>query len=371
MIYHVEIAGKGGITQYTFNLVQHLAQTDSPFEFAIVGAKQYELQDSPRNFRLIPVFNRFKTNPIKLLSFFLFKVKKNDMVHFQLSAFPPFILSIILLLKLFKRPRIVVTAHNVVSHETNFWTKHILLAIYRLADRVIVHARQNKEEMISLFKQPEEKITVIPHGNYLFVENFDVTAAQNGAPPKDKNNKFEILFFGYIRKYKGLEYLLRALNIVTETHKNVILNIAGKPYAGFEEYQKLIDELSLRPFVTLHLDYIPIQQVQRFFSSADVVALPYKRISQSGVIFLAYAFAKPVVASAIGGIPEVVEDGKSGLLVPPEDPQALADALIKLIEHPDLLRNMGRYNKQLSMEKFSWSAIAKKTVALYESLISG
>lgn len=363
MIYHVEIAGKGGITQYTFNLVSHLQELRKDRPVAIIGARHYELESLPRNFELIRLFNRFKTNPFKLLRFFLFKIKKEDVVHFQLSSFPPFVLAMMLLLKIFVRPTIVVTVHNVVSHEASFADKHILLTIYRLSDRLIVHAQQNKDELIRLFQIPESKIQVIPHGNYLFAQKLNATSES----PKEKG-RFELLFFGYIRAYKGLDLLLKSLKIVTEQNPNVLLHVVGKPHESFEKYNQLIDALQLQPFVRLNLDYVPIEEVQAYFSRVDAVVLPYKRISQSGVIFLAYAFAKPVIATNIGGIPEVVENGKSGLLIPPNDSQALAEAILKLANHPEIAREMGAYAQELSRTKYSWEAIARRTWDLYDSM---
>lgn len=363
MIYHVEIAGKGGITQYTFNLVTHLQNAKSSEKLGIIGAKNYELENLPRNFRLFHVFNRFKTNPFVLLYFFLFKIKCRDIVHFQLSSFPEFVLLLILILKLKGCKKIVVTVHNVVSHETNFWTKHILLNIYRLASRLIVHAQQNKDELTEGFRIAPEKVWVIPHGNYMFA-NPDETEP---AAPVEKE-RFELLFFGYIREYKGLDYLLKSIDLVRRKNPKILLNIVGKPFEDFEKYRSLIKELQIEEFVHLHLDYVPFEKMKYYFNRVDVVVLPYKRISQSGVIFLSYAFARPVIATNIGGIPEVVEDGRSGILVPPHDVNALAEAILRLMEHPEQVKEMGAYARQLSKTKYSWQAIAEKTWELYRSL---
>ncbi len=363
MIYHVEIAGKGGITQYTFNLVTHLKKLRPEESIAILGAKHYELEKLPRKFTLIRLFNRFKTNPVKLFRFFAFNIGHGDIVHFQLSSYPPFVLTLLLLLKITHRPNTVVTVHNVVSHETSFATKHILLAIYRLADQLIVHAQQNKNELTQKFRIPKNKIHVIPHGNYLFAQ--ELGSAKTEEVQKDR---FELLFFGYIRAYKGLDLLLKSLKKVTEKNPNILLNIVGKPHEDFGKYAQLIESLNLKPFINLRLDYVPFEEVQHYFSRSDVVVLPYKRISQSGVIFMAYAFAKPVIATKIGGIPEVVEDGKSGILIPPKNEQALTEAILKLMNNTALVRQMGAYAQELSRSKYSWQAIAKKTWDLYDYL---
>ena len=363
MIYQIEIAGKGGITQYTYNLVQALNNIGSDSVVSIVGAKQYELLESPRNFELIQLFNRFKTNPFSLLLFFLKIVQDSDIVHFQLSSYPILILNLVRLMQRFKKTKIVVTAHNVVSHETFPVTRNALLKIYRKADRIIVHAKQNKTDLNSQFQIAPDKIDVIPHGNYEF------------ANPQDKELKpaktdpyFKLLFFGFIRAYKGLDVLLEALKIVIEKNPQVRLQIAGKPKESFQEYQQMIDTLGLTEYIKLHLDYVAIPQMESFFKNTDVVMLPYKRISQSGIIFLAYAFGKPVIATSVGGLPEVVDDGQSGLLVPAEDAPALAQAILQLTGDRARLQQMAKYAQQLSQNKFSWEAIAKKTVDLYTTI---
>ncbi len=365
MIYHVEIAGKGGITQYTYNLVTHLKKLRPESPVAILGAKDYELEKLARNFQLIRLFNRFKTNPLALLHFFTTRIKREDIVHFQLSSFPPFVLFMMLLLKSFRKPTIVVTVHNVISHETSFADKHILLTIYRLADQLIVHAHENKKELIEQFGIRKDKITVIPHGNYLFAQEIGGTPKISGA-----KDRFELLFFGFIRAYKGLDVLLKSLSIATEKNKHLLLHIVGKPHESFDKYAQLIESLHLQDFVDLQLEYVPIEEVQHYFQRSDAVVLPYKRISQSGVIFMAYAFGKPVIATKIGGIPEVVEDGKSGLLVPAEDEQALAQAILKLAGNKEMAEKMGAYALKLSQNKYSWQAIARKTYQLYDELIA-
>jgi len=363
MVYHIEIAGKGGITQYTYNLVQALNSLNSDSVVSIVGAKKYELLESPRNFKLIQLFNRFKTNPFILLGFFLKKVQDQDIVHFQLSSYPILILNLIRLMQWFKKTKIVVTAHNVVSHETFPVTRNALLKIYRKADRIIVHAKQNKTDLNSQFQIELDKIEVIPHGNYEFAN------PAGKKPPQLKDNpNFNLLFFGFIRPYKGLDVLLDALKIVIEKNPQVRLQIAGKSKEPFQKYQQMIDTLDLADHISLHLDYVAIPEMESFFENSDIVVLPYKRISQSGIIFLAYAFGKPVIATSVGGLPEVVYDGQSGLLVPAEDAAALAKAILQLTSDRNQLKHMANYAQQLSQMKFSWQAIAKKTNDLYTTL---
>jgi glycosyltransferase involved in cell wall biosynthesis len=110
--------------------------------------------------------------------------------------------------------------------------------------------------------------------------------------------------------------------------------------------------------------------VPYYFAAADVVALPYVRIYQSGVLHLAYTFGRPVVATRVGGLTEDIKDGKSGVLVPPGDENALATALEEMLADPERLAAMGEHARMLAETVYSWDAIARRTLDFYESLLT-
>ncbi len=114
---------------------------------------------------------------------------------------------------------------------------------------------------------------------------------------------------------------------------------------------------------------MPDEEVGLYYSAADVIALPYTECYQSAVLYMAYSFAKPVVASAVGGLAEVVEDGVTGLVVPPADAEQLADALVLLLEDVEMARRMGERGRGLVETKFGWSEIARQTAALYAEIL--
>lgn len=133
-----------------------------------------------------------------------------------------------------------------------------------------------------------------------------------------------ILFFGFIRAYKGLDVLLRALPLVK---RPVTLCVAGEFYESRAPYDKLIAELGLADRVRILDRFAGEAEVRQYFSACDAAVLPYRTATQSGVIPLAYALECPVITTRVGGLPEVVEEGGTGLMVPPEDPAALAAAI--------------------------------------------
>jgi glycosyltransferase involved in cell wall biosynthesis len=180
-----------------------------------------------------------------------------------------------------------------------------------------------------------------------------------------------VLFFGFIREYKGLDILIRAFVQVMTRIPASVLVVAGGLWTGSwadSTYSRLVNALGLQSHVKVFSDYIPLNQVSTYFAAADVVAVPYKRGTQSGVIQLSYAFEKPVVATDVGGLPEVVEDGRSGRVVPAGDTEALAAALIELLQQPAARSQMGQYGYRLAQGRHSWETIAQQILQVYQRL---
>ncbi len=174
---------------------------------------------------------------------------------------------------------------------------------------------------------------------------------------KQQKHSFELqnnlLFFGYIKQYKGLDILLEAMPAVLQKLPNLKLTIAGEVYGDKSSYLDIIRKHNLEKKIVFHDKYISNEEVQKFFLSADVCVLPYKHATQSGIIQLSYAFGVPVIASSVGGIPEVVQEGKTGYLVPANDIEALSQAIINFY----LKGNLEESFKHISHEneKYSWT----------------
>ncbi len=360
-IIQVEIAGKGGICHYTYNLAEGLSKS---INVSLITSTNYELANRPMNFKLIGIFNRFKTSPL-----FIFELirafKENDVgiIHFQLSQHPAFILLLCNIAKGLTDKKIVITAHNVISHEARKWEKYIYKRIYALADMIIVHSQSNKADLVKTFLINNEKIAVIPHGNYAFFNGADTEV-------KIPETTYNILFFGYIRKYKGLIYLIRALKMVKERIPQVKLLIVGKPVEDFREYKQEIENLDLSGNVEVNLGYVPFEQVKDYFYRVNVVVLPYLNIYQSGIVQLAYGFGRPVVATDVGGLREAIDDGLSGFLVPPKDEASLAERIITILSNRRMQEDMGEYALNLAKTKFSWGNIAQETKDLYKTILN-
>ncbi|MDW5562356.1 MAG: glycosyltransferase family 4 protein [Methanomassiliicoccus sp.] len=254
------------------------------------------------------------------------------------------------LLPLFEDVPIVLTVHDVSPHPgtRGFDKRWGLKQHIALADRVIVHGN-NAKERLGL----GDKCVSLPHGDYSFFLDFATPVAEEEA----------ILFFGRIEEYKGLEFLLEAMVEVGKRYPDVKLIIAGSG-----DLSKYDDLLRRQTNLEVHNRYIADQEVPSFFQRAKLVVLPYLEVTQSGVIPIAYSFRKPVVATDVGSIPEVVDDGATGVIVPPADARGLASAITALLDDEERRKRMGENAYRMMRSELSWTEIARRTTDIYRDL---
>lgn len=219
---------------------------------------------------------------------------------------------------------------------------------YRCLDAVFVLGESARKVLVDQWR-PRCPATVIPHGNE------DVFADARSAPAAATGPR--VLFFGTITAYKGLDDLLECWPRVREAVPAAELVVAGHLGADIDA-DALEAKVARLPGVTLQAGYVPMPRVADLFLAARVVALPYRRSSQSGVAHLAFSFARPVVATEVGDIPAVVRDGETGRLVPAGDPQALAQALIQLLRDAGLAQRLGAAGRSALDTGAGWDEIA-------------
>ncbi len=223
--------------------------------------------------------------------------------------------------------RVVFLCHNVLPHEAKPWDKWLARVAYSIPHAFVVHARSEKIRLENIVGNKAD-IRVHPHPVYdLFTPQTMPDRAAARAQLALTARRV-VLFFGLIRPYKGVDVLLEALAQIPDS-EGIEAVVAGECYDDISRYENLIRELKLQNRVHLHLRYIPNDEVATFMAAADVVVLPYRNASQSGIVQIAYACGKPVITSRVGGLPDVVYDGETGLLVPPADPAALAAAILR------------------------------------------
>ena len=361
----IEPCGRRGLCQYTHNLANAIAQRRH--EVVLATAVGFETKNLHREYNAIEVFNRFLMRPERMLKFCFFVKKfEADVIHIQGAIHP---LAYLILWKILKKitcSRFIYTAHDVLPKIRKIYDHNVLKQIYNGMDHIIVHARQNKQQLIQYFQLKPEKISVLSVGNLLAISK-GLKSDKDVRIPRDKK---VILFFGIIEPHKGLMTLIRALPDIKKSIDNVFLLIAGQPFESVSPYLIEIKRLGLEDNVRSKFGYVTVEEIAGIFNVAHIVVLPYSRASQSGVVLSAYNFGKPVVATSVGGIPEIVRDGITGFLIPPDNSRALARSVIRLLKNDELREKMGKEALEYVQRNHSWQSIAEKTEFIYRSLLN-
>jgi len=398
----------GGITQYTFGLADALA--DAGWKVTVITTEDYELKHLKRRFELwflfkkswikpaiSAVFSFARTPPSSpeprafgstatsglrslRITLILYKaalllfMSRTRLVHFQWITDRTADLRFMKLLRTM-RIKVVYTVHDVLPHDAyTAENQAFFQQVYGLVDKLIVHSENNRRELLDLFAVDPDKLRVIPLGcPTTFVDQLgspsNVARQQLGI---EKSAKV-ILFFGQIKRYKGLEYLLEAFDTIAARCDTALLLIAGRISESdpviYEQFRGLLDKYSQNPRIRIHDTYVPFKQIFAYVAAADLVVLPYSKASQSAVLLLAYAAGKPVVVTDTGGLSEVVRDGESGYVVPAKDADAIAEATIKILTDPIVSEKFANRARVLGETVYSWDTVGAITATLYQSLL--
>ncbi len=296
----------------------------------------------------------------KMLLHILFKLwkYKPEILHIQANGHRLFYW--ILLLKPF-RTRIVNTIHDPVQHVGDELSHKIDDSVVKLigkyfTKRYIVHGEYLKTLLERTYKISGESIVCIPHGNFNIYRNF-----QRAQVDQDRNM---VLFFGRIWAYKGLEYFIEAANMVCEINPRATFYIVG---AG-DDIQKYVARIKhIEKFVVVNRR-VSLEEAGQYFQKAGLVVLPYIEATQSGVIPVAYSYSRPVIASRVGSLSEVVIDGVTGFLVEPSSPSQIAEKIILILQNSQVQKEMGRAAYDFAQNELSWDRIADRHCKLYFSL---
>jgi glycosyltransferase involved in cell wall biosynthesis len=243
--------------------------------------------------------------------------------------------------------------------------------VYKTADLLFVHSDSNKKALAQQIKLDEDKIKVVPHGDFdIYIPDRILSKAEARKIFGISQEQNVILFFGAIKEYKGLDILLNSLSCAAGKINHLTLLIAGMPdpVELKSEYEKIIAKLPEEVNIIFHDQFIPDADVAKYFIASDVVVLSYRRISHSGVLHLAYSFGRPVIATNVGDFQESVEEGKSGFLAPSNTPDDLSQKIIESFSDKLKLEEMGKYARYLSESKYSWKNSAELMKPIYEKI---
>lgn len=264
-------------------------------------------------------------------------------------------------LKKLKRYPLVITIHDPRHHAGDVESKKtpqwLIDYGFRKADHVIVHGETLAQQAQELFGFAPSRTHVIPH----------VAMGRTDSPSSIAQEPGTVLFFGRIYEYKGLQTLIAAEPLIAKEVDDFKIVIGGSG----DDFDQYTSKMTNPDRFEVHNRWIGDEDRIEFFERASMVVLPYNEATQSGVVPVAFNYAKPVVATRVGALIECVEHERTGLLVPPRDPQALADAIVRLLKNPEEATRLGQAGKQMLDREWSPSVVAKQTAEVYEHAISG
>jgi len=265
--------------------------------------------------------------------------------------------------------KIVLTVHDLLPHDTGEKFRGKFDALYRSVDGIICHSDAVRERLAKEFSVPMENISVIPHGPFFYdlpVSNDAETLQRFALEPGKKM----VLWQGILFPYKGVDLLLRAWQQVEAKYSDVCLVIAGTGASVLlQEIRAQVAELGLKQ-VKLHFRFISSEELVALYRTADVVVYPYRAITTSGALATGLALGKAIVASDLPVFRELLTDGDNALLVAPEDTDALAGALIELVEGSALRERLEGNVRAMNFGEGAWLSIAQKTATVYERVLS-
>jgi glycosyltransferase involved in cell wall biosynthesis len=247
---------------------------------------------------------------------------------------------------------VLFLCHNLFDHDSNPIKRAIASRLLAQADVYLVHGSVQADALRRQF--PGKHVVVHPHPTY---DRFPAPMQ-----PLPRRGRLELLFFGFIRPYKGLDTLIAALAKLNDPE--VHLSIVGEPWCPVDQLRAEV-QASGAPNVDLHLDYVDDESAARFFARADLVVLPYRAATSSGVAAVAYHYDRPILATRVGGLPDVIEEGRTGFLVDADSPEQLAACLKHLSrERLDAMGSAVRSFKS----RFTWDSLATALLGLADPL---
>lgn len=306
-------------------------------------------------------------NPISWIRALLWlKTQRPDLIVF--NYWMPFFLPCYATLAYFSRSILriesLLIAHNIIPHEKKPGDRLITRIGLPMLSAFIVMSEAVRRDLLRFI--PDALHRRIPHPVYAYFS--PPVSRPEARRTLGLKHRHVLLFFGYIRPYKGVTTLIRALKLVRDRIDTHLL-ICGEFYEGREETLHLISELGLSARISVIDQYIPNEEVGLYFSAADVVVLPYLTATQSGIVKLAYYYNRPVIITRVGGLPEAVPEGRCGYVVPPADPQALADAIVDFFSNhrgPDFERHV-----RTEKTRYTWDRMAQGIETLAREAIRG
>ena len=225
--------------------------------------------------------------------------------------------------------------------------------------RFVLHSEALLEPFVERYGLDRQRVSVLPLGINRFYEAWSTS--------QDVGDAHRIAFFGRLSEYKGLDILYEALPKVASRVPDLVVDVAGKPVPGY--HVPAPPELPNDARLRVSPEYLRNDQLTALVQQASLIICPYIDATQSGVIMTSYALGRPVIASAVGGLSEYVHEGDTGLLVPPGDATALANAIVRALLEDGLLDRLHAGVAALAGGDLEWSSIGRSATGIYEEVM--
>ena len=330
--------------------------------FLFPGKTQFSSEPSPKDLKIESGLNSI--NPLSWINIGrrINKLKPDLLIiKFWLPFMGPCLGTVARIVRKNRKTKVISILDNIIPHEKRIGDFALARYFVKYVDGFVAMSDQVMNDLSKFdIKKPR---AFCPHPLY---DHFGKRTSKVEARKNlglDVENKY-LLFFGFIRDYKGLDILLKAMADPRTEDLNIKLLVAGEFYTDSKPYFELIDSLGIADRVIMSNDFIPDSQVADYFNAADLVVQPYKDATQSGVTQIAYHFEKPMITTNVGGLAEIVPDGKVGYVIQPDEKE-LADAIIKFFtesKESDFVDNL-----KVEKQKYSWERMLETIDKLVEN----
>ena len=354
---------KGGIAHYTSLLCQALrkkhevSMVSYKMQYPKLLFKKEQRDYSNRSFQIGDTQYWINTaNPFNILAV-SHKIKKLRPDAMIIQWWHPYFAPCYwILAKLLKRIPLIVTCHNVFPHERFPMDRFLTRLALKQADGYVVQSHMDEKDLLTV--KPDANYVVTPHPTYNAFKMKDMSREEARQCISIGADVPMLLFFGFVREYKGLKYLLDALPEVREQIPDIMLWIVGDFGDDKHIYLEQIERNDIQNNIRLVEGYVPDQEVEQYFAASDLVVLPYMSATQSGIVQIAYGFEKPVVVTDVGGLPDVVRHGETGYVVPAGNVHEIARAVIRFYLQDKQIDWMGNIREQA--KEFSWDTMVER-----------
>jgi len=365
---------RGGIAHYTTLLYKHLIE-EFPVTFYAFKRQYFKLLYPGKDDRDVSHYKiddeKIKKtldtyNPFSWIMAGI-KARKYDLLilPWWVFFFAPYYYLFLLFSKN-RHNRVIFICHNVIDHESNAIKKWISKRILKFGNGFVLHSKDGEEQLRALLDEKDACSLVSPHPAYQVFDRNQFHKESARKVLDIPQNKKVILFFGFIRKYKGLDHLIRALPMVAAQYPEILLLVVGEAWGKDAGFRNLVRDFNVASHVRFINEYVPNEAVEKYFKASDFLVLPYVEGISSGILQIAFSMGIPVVGTEIGAFKDIVKNLETGLLVPPGDEKKLAHAIIQMYEghlHDEMTKSI------LSRRKcFDWKQMVESIDTLYGNI---